>query len=164
MESRGRHLKFDEYGWEFTKKIEYKADGLGNTFYQVTRQNIIGMQDGVGFETRYFECGRGGYTTLEKHEHVHIVMALRGHGKAIIGQEVYELKPYDFVIVPPWTPHQFINTSIKAFGFICCVNVCRDKYTLLTEEEVNQLHHIKDVHEYIKIPEGYFKNRPSFKE
>jgi ribulose-bisphosphate carboxylase large chain len=32
------------------------------------------------FHVRYFEIAPGGYSTLEKHEHEHVVIPIRGRG------------------------------------------------------------------------------------
>src|SRR6266704_5039384 len=50
----------------------------------VTRQALLG--DGTGeepftFVTRYFEIQPGGYSTLERHQHPHAVVVLRGRGR-----------------------------------------------------------------------------------
>ena len=42
----------------------------------------------LGCELRYFEMAPGGYSTLERHEHMHAVMILRGHGHCLLGGEV----------------------------------------------------------------------------
>ena len=39
-------------------------------------------------ELRYFEMAPGGYSTLERHEHVHAVLILRGRGHCLVGAEV----------------------------------------------------------------------------
>ena len=58
-------------------------------------------------ELRYFEIAPGGYSTLERHEHVHAVMILRGQGRCLVGGEVRSVAPLDLVSVPPMTWHQF---------------------------------------------------------
>ena len=49
------------------------------------------------FEVRYFEIAPGGFSSLEKHAHVHAVFAVRGRGRALVGDEVVELTPLDLV-------------------------------------------------------------------
>ena len=90
-EERSIYRAFHDFRWEGVNKIAYKNQGTGNTFYNVDRQNIISSADCVDFDVRYFECGPKGFTTLEKHEHVNIVMIARGSGSVIIRDKVFEV-------------------------------------------------------------------------
>jgi len=150
------HIQFKQYGWDAVSRVAYKHQDECQTFYRVERQNIISSDDGVEFDVRYFECGSDGYTTLEKHQHTHIVMIARGHGRVIIGQNVYAAEPFDFFIIPEWHPHQLINAGEEPFGFFCTVNAQRDRFKLLPQEETERLKHNKGIKDVIKIPEGYF--------
>jgi S-methyl-1-thioxylulose 5-phosphate methylthiotransferase len=87
------------------------------------------------FELRYFELAPGGYSSIEKHQHIHLIIVLRGRGKALIGAEVVDLAPYDLAYVPPATPHRWINDSEEPFGFLCPVNAPRDAPQPLSDEE-----------------------------
>ena len=148
-------VKFDQFEWDGVSKAEYKQQAENQTFYRVTRQNIISSEDGVDFEVRYFECDSLGYTTLEKHQHTHVVMIARGCGRVIIRQHIYDAKPFDYFLIPEWQPHQLINAAEEPFGFFCTVNARRDKFTLLTREETETLKQNKQIKDIIKIPEGY---------
>ena len=61
--------------WDATPVLEYKTQG--SHFQGVTRQYLFSGPD-MGFEWRYFEVEAGGYSSLERHEHVHAVMIVRG--------------------------------------------------------------------------------------
>ena len=78
----------------------------------------------------------GGYSTLERHEHVHAVMILRGRGHCLVGARCARSKPHDLVTMPPWTWHQFRATAGEPLGFLCMVNAVRDKPQLPSEEEL----------------------------
>ena len=80
----------------------------------------------AGFELRYFEIAPGGYSSLEKHEHVHVVFTARGAGQALIGDQVVDLNHLDLVETPPWAPHRWINPGDEPFGFLCTVEGIRD--------------------------------------
>lgn len=149
--------KFRDFKWDNVKMINYKPENGPTTFFNVTRQNIVEANEEIGFDVRYFECGPGGYTTLEKHSHVHVVMALRGQGNIIVGQEIIEAKPFDLVIINAWTPHQLINTGNEPFGFICSVNGQRDKFQLLKKDEIDELERDNKFKETVRIPDKYFE-------
>jgi mannose-6-phosphate isomerase-like protein (cupin superfamily) len=154
-----------DFIWENIKMIDYKSvdDDTLETFYNVTRQNLVeaSKEDDIGFDLRYFECGKHGFTTLEKHEHAHIVMVIRGVGKIVVGKKVYDVKPFDLVIIPPWEPHQLINNDVEPFGFLCTVNGIRDKFKLLNKDEIDSLKENKETLGVIKVPESYYSSLES---
>ena len=84
----------------------------------------------------YFEMAPGGYSTLERHEHVHAVLILRGRGHCLVGSEVRAVAPNDLVYIPSMTWHQFRATQGEPLGFLCMVNAERDKPQLPTPTEL----------------------------
>jgi quercetin dioxygenase-like cupin family protein len=113
------------YTWERVAVHPYKDDGRA-LFRDVTRQILFSRPDIAG-ELRYFEVAPGGHSTLERHEHVHGVLILRGRGKALVGGEVLTLDTTDLVTVPPMTWHQFRAAPDAPLGFLCMVDAVRDK-------------------------------------
>ena len=106
----------------------------------VSRQTITsGPLEQCGFEVRYFEVEPGGYTRLERHEHVHSVTALRGHGYAIVGKEVHPISGHDHIYVPPMTLHQFVNDGDEPFGILCVVDADRDRPQLPEQNDLDAL-------------------------
>ena len=81
----------------------------------------------------------GGYSTLERHEHMHGVLILRGSGHCLVGDEVKSLGTNDLVTVPPMAWHQFRATKGEPLGFLCMVNAQRDKPQLPTADDLAQL-------------------------
>jgi quercetin dioxygenase-like cupin family protein len=122
------------FRWEGIEEREYNA-GAGRA---VTR-HVLAAPAGASFQVRYFEVAPGGATNLEKHEHVHVVMALRGRGRALIGREVVELAPFDVVETPPLAPHRWINDGDEPFGFLCTVDADRDRPQPLSDEAIEAL-------------------------
>jgi quercetin dioxygenase-like cupin family protein len=111
--------------------MHYKQDGSA-PFRDVSRQVLFG-DDTLAAQLRYFEVAPGGYTTLERHEHTHAVLVLRGGGRALVGEAVFELAEHDLVTVPPLTWHQFRAPSDRPLGFLCMVNAERDRPQLPDE-------------------------------
>ena len=124
---------FENFSWEGVNVKKYKADD--GSWLGVRRYEIV-KTDKIHF--RYFEIDEGGYSTLEKHEHEHIVMCIRGSGIVVFGSEFRRMKPYDVVHIKSWQVHQFIADK-EIFGFVCVVPAKRDKPTKLSEEEINEL-------------------------
>ena len=90
-------------------------------------------------QLRYFEVAPGGWTTLERHEHVHNVMVIRGRGRALIGDQVHALAQNDLVSVPPLTWHQFHAAPDEPLGFLCLVDRERDRPQLPSAQEAAAL-------------------------
>jgi mannose-6-phosphate isomerase-like protein (cupin superfamily) len=112
------------FRWDGVPVLAYKSDQT--QFRDVTRQ-VLFEGDGLGCELRYFEIEPGGWSTLERHRHVHAVLVLRGEGQALVGREVLDLSPHDLVRVPPLAWHQFRATRGVPFGFLCLVECGRDR-------------------------------------
>ena len=117
--------------------LAYKEDD--GTFRSVTRQTLTDAEHGQGVSMRYFEVGPGGHTTLEKHEHTHIVIPIRGAGSCLVGSEIIELNLNDVVFVESWGWHQFRATETEPLGFLCSVTSDRDRPVRPTAEEIAQL-------------------------
>jgi quercetin dioxygenase-like cupin family protein len=114
------------FRWEGVEARAYKEEKEA-TFRDVTRQVLFGREQGLPFELRYFEVGPGGHTTLERHEHPHAVVVVRGKGRVLIGEEVRAVGPHDLVDVPSGTWHQFRAAHDEPLGFLCLVSVERDR-------------------------------------
>jgi mannose-6-phosphate isomerase-like protein (cupin superfamily) len=125
------------YRWEGVELLPYKEDERA-LFQAITRQVLFSDSELAG-ELRYFEMAPGGYSTLERHEHMHGVMIFRGRGHCLIGGEVRPVQTGDLVTVPPWTWHQFRATVGEPLGFLCMVNAVRDKPQLPTDADLAEL-------------------------
>jgi len=126
-----------DYHWEGVDCVPYKDDGRA-LFKTVTRQVLFSDPELSG-ELRHFEVAPGGFSTLERHEHMHAVLILRGRGHCLVGSEVRRVELHDLVTVPPRTWHQFRATLDEPLGFLCMVNAGRDKPQLPTIEDVAAL-------------------------
>jgi quercetin dioxygenase-like cupin family protein len=126
-----------DYRWDGVEQLPYKEDDRA-LFKSITRQ-VLFSDSALNGELRYFEMAAGGFSTLERHEHMHAVLILRGRGHCLIGREVKSLETRDLVTVPPLTWHQFRATKGEPLGFLCMVNAQRDKPQLPTAEDLAQL-------------------------
>jgi quercetin dioxygenase-like cupin family protein len=113
------------YRWQDVDLLAYKQDPDA-PFRDVTRQTLFRRDDLAG-ELRYFEVAPGGYSTLERHRHVHAVLVLRGRGACLVGDAVHALDERDLVTIPAGTWHQFRATRDAPLGFLCMVDAARDK-------------------------------------
>lgn len=124
----------DTFSWEGVDTLVYKQDG--SPFKDVTRQVLFDGAFDIPCQFRYFEVKPGGYSTLEHHEHTHMVMIFRGHGQCLLGDEIRDVKVGDFIEIPSHTVHQFRANQGDYVGFLCLVNINRDKVKVVTPEEM----------------------------
>jgi quercetin dioxygenase-like cupin family protein len=123
----------EDFRWDGVELRPYK-DEAAAPFKAISRQELF-ADPPLGCQLRYFEMQAGGYSTLERHEHVHAVMILRGRGQCLVGEEVRAVKPFDLISIPAWTWHQVRATESEPFGFLCMVNAERDRPQLPSEAE-----------------------------
>ena len=135
--TRTPHRRAQDYRWDEVELRPYKEDARA-LFRDITRQLLFSDPE-LASELRYFEVAPEGFSTLERHAHMHAVLVLRGHGHCLIGNEVRRLSPHDLVTVPPWTWHQFRATAGESLGFLCMVNAARDKPALPSDADLTAL-------------------------
>jgi quercetin dioxygenase-like cupin family protein len=138
---------FRDFRWDEVEHRPYKDEGAA-PFKAISRQALFD-EPALGCELRYFEMEAGGHSTLERHEHMHAVMILRGRGHCLIGETVRPVQPYGLVTIPAWTWHQFRATEGETFGFLCMVNRLRDKPQLPTEQDLEALTQNPDVADFL---------------
>ena len=126
-----------DYRWEGVAELPYKEDDRA-LFKSITRQ-VLFADPALAGELRYFEMAAGGFSTLERHEHMHAVLILRGRGHCLVGREVKAVETRDLVTVPALTWHQFRATLGEPLGFLCMVNAERDKPQLPSAAEMASL-------------------------
>ncbi len=123
--------------WDGVERMPYKEEGSA-PFRSISRQ-LLFSDPSLSCELRYFEIAAGGYSTLERHQHTHAVMILRGRGRCLLADAIHEVSPHDLVTIPAWTWHQFRADGQAPMGFLCMVNQTRDKPVLPTEEELRAM-------------------------
>ena len=131
-----RQAKSD-FRWEGVERRPYKEDDQA-LFNAISRQVLFSDPNSAA-ELRYFEVAPGGFSTLERHEHMHGVLILRGSGHCLVGDAVKSLGTNDLVTVPPMAWHQFRATKGEPLGFLCMVNAERDRPQLPSADDVARL-------------------------
>jgi mannose-6-phosphate isomerase-like protein (cupin superfamily) len=131
------------FAWDGVDRLTYRQDARA-CFRAISRQ-VLFSDPNLMAELRYFEVAPGGFSTLERHQHVHAVLVLRGRGHCLVGTAVMRLEPHDLINVPPWAWHQFRATLGEPLGFLCLVNAERDKPQLPSGDELAHLQAIPEV-------------------
>lgn len=143
------HLRFLEgFRWEGVDVRAYKTDASG--FRGISRQVLFDGSENLNSEIRYFEILAQGFSSLEKHRHEHAVIVIRGSGRALVGENILTLKPFDVVLVPGMTWHQFRADSHDPLGFICTVDCHRDQPKKPTKKELDQLRQSVEIAQFIR--------------
>lgn len=139
--------RFTDFGWENVPVLAYKE---GGPYKGVTRQILFEGQDALPAQWRYFEVERGGHSTLERHEHLHYVLILRGKGRCLVGGEVSDIAEHDLIEVPSLQWHQFRAADDAPLGFLCLVPASRDKPQLPNADDLAQLRKVEAVGQFIR--------------
>ncbi len=138
----------DGFRWDAVSHQPYKQDGSA-PFKDISRQ-VLFHEDSLACELRYFEMDSNGYSTLERHEHAHGVMILRGSGECLVGDEVRRVSQFDLVSIPSMLWHQFRATNGEPLGFLCMVNTQRDRPQLPSEDDLNRLKSIPPIARFLE--------------
>jgi quercetin dioxygenase-like cupin family protein len=138
------------YRWEGVDSLPYREDE--QTRFRAISRQVLFSDPALAAELRYFEVAPGGFSSLERHQHAHAVLVLRGRGQCLIGREVRHLEPHDLVTVPPWTWHQFRATTEEPLGFLCMVNVDRDRPQLPSDEDLANLQRDPSIAAFLRDP------------
>jgi quercetin dioxygenase-like cupin family protein len=133
--------------WADVETMAYKQDAAA-PFRDVTRQ-VLFADPRLGCEWRYFEVAEGGYSTLERHQHVHAVMIHRGRGQCLVGEAISDVAAGDLVFIPPLTWHQFRANAGDLLGFLCLVNAERDRPQLPGPDDLAALRRVEAVARFI---------------
>ncbi len=121
-----------DFTWRGIKDAPYKAEDCG--WSHIIRRVLIGSHgESAKFHVRYFEISPGGFSSLEKHMHEHVVVCVKGEGVVRTGKTKRGMGFMDILYISPDTVHQFINPFQNPFGFLCIVNSKRDKPEVLAK-------------------------------
>lgn len=124
-----RGLLRHEPGFEWNDRpSERYKDTEDLPFRGVRRVELMGKNgEQMNFDLRYFELAPGGYTSLEKHLHTHVIIGARGAGELVRNGDREPLAAHDIAYIEPLAVHQLVNAGDEPFGFYCLVDRDRDR-------------------------------------
>ena len=102
-------------------------------------------------QLRYFEIAPGGHSTLERHEHIHVVMIIRGKGEVLVDERIESITQFDVVTIDPQTWHQFQANRGETLGFLCLVSCERDRPHRPDTREIEQLLRNTSISHFVKL-------------
>lgn len=139
--------RFNAFGWENLPVLSYKE---GGPYKDVTRQILFEGAESLPVQWRYFEVQPGGHSTLERHEHIHWVLILRGRGACLVGDEITDIAEHDLVEIAPLQWHQFRAAEDAPLGFLCLVAAERDRPQLPSEDDLAGLRRDTKIADFIR--------------
>lgn len=135
MDNRSKVIKSNHFQWEGVEKKVYKTNT--NNFKDIHRYSLLGEEiTDLKFQTRYFEIKPGGFSSLEKHQHPHSVVIIRGSGTVVLDNELHPVQSHDVVYIAPEVIHQFHADRNEDLGFICVVDRDRDRPVIPDDEVI----------------------------
>jgi len=141
-----QHL--ENYQWDKIPILPYKEEGY--SYKSITRQVLCeGLAD-IPCQLRYFEIAPEGHSTLEHHQHAHLVIIFRGEGEALLEQKIHTVHERDVITIPAHTWHQFRASKGTTLGFLCMVNIERDRPILPAEDDLELLRQDPDIAAFIR--------------
>jgi mannose-6-phosphate isomerase-like protein (cupin superfamily) len=140
--------RFNAFGWENVPVLSYKE---GGPYKDVTRQILFEGAESLPVQWRYFEVQPGGHSTLERHEHIHWVLILRGRGACLVGDEISDIAEHDLVEIAPLQWHQFRAAEDAPLGFLCLVAAERDRPQLPGTDDLAVMRQDARIADFIRI-------------
>jgi ribulose-bisphosphate carboxylase large chain len=117
-----------DFRWKGIRAERYKKEEGTKNWANIIRNVLIGNRgESTKFHLRYFEISPKGFSSLEWHNHEHVVICIRGKGNILLGNKWVKIGYLDTVYIAPKTIHQLKNPYNEPFGFFCIVNAKRDK-------------------------------------
>lgn len=119
-----------DFVWRDAPRTAYKSGG--DHWKGVSRTELVAeaATPELPFHVRYFEIEPGGFTSLERHQHEHVVLVTRGRGTVLLGEASNEIGAGDMVRVASGERHQFRAARSEILGFYCIVAADRDRPVL----------------------------------
>jgi mannose-6-phosphate isomerase-like protein (cupin superfamily) len=79
--------------------------------FSVIARELVGADHGVGLCILFVDAQPGQGPGLHKHPYEEVFIVQEGQGTFTVGDEELELRAGDIAIVPPDTPHRFVNSG-----------------------------------------------------
>lgn len=109
-------------------KIPAEKVEAGSATY---RQVLIGPDEGPNFAMRRFIMEPGGGIPSHTNTVEHEQYVLRGRARIGIGDEVFEVKADNVLLIPAGVPHWYEVLGDENFEFLCMVPNRDDKISLV---------------------------------
>jgi quercetin dioxygenase-like cupin family protein len=113
-----------------TEEIEATEVAAGTG---TSKQVLIAAEEGPHFAMRRFVMQPGGGMPNHTNQVEHEQYVLQGHAQIGIGDQVFEVKAGDAVLIPALVPHGYKNIGDEPFVFLCLVPNKPDEIVILDE-------------------------------
>jgi quercetin dioxygenase-like cupin family protein len=113
-----------------SQDVEVKNVAVGK---DTTIRVLITAQEGPNFAMRKYCMQSGGGIPRHTNTVEHEQYVLRGEATITLGDETYQVKPGDVVLIPEGVVHSYQNTGAEPFEFLCIIPNKEDKITMVNE-------------------------------
>lgn len=96
-------------------------------------QVLIGPEDAPNFAMRKFSMEPGGGMPKHANTIEHEQYVLTGQARVGIGEEVYQVKAGDVLLIPAGMPHWYKAEGDEPFKFLCVVPNAPDSVEIIEE-------------------------------
>jgi mannose-6-phosphate isomerase-like protein (cupin superfamily) len=79
--------------------------------FSAIAHELVGTDHGVGITVLIVDAPPGRGPELHKHPYEEILIVQEGEGTFVVGDEELVVRAGEVAIVPPDTPHKFVNTG-----------------------------------------------------
>lgn len=111
----------------------------------VTKQVLIGPDQGPNFALRKFSMQPGGGMPLHTNTVEHQQYVLGGRARVVIGEDTLEVGKDDVVFIPGGVPHSYRTLGEETFEFLCIVPNLPDETVILGTRDPEEGHSLEHV-------------------
>lgn len=110
--------------------VEVKNVAAGK---DTTIRVLISAQEGPNFAMRKYHMASGGGIPRHTNTVEHEQYVLHGEATITLGDETYQVKAGDVVLIPEGVVHSYQNMGKEPFEFLCVIPNREDKITMVNE-------------------------------
>jgi quercetin dioxygenase-like cupin family protein len=111
----------------------------------ITKQVLIGPEQGPNFALRKFSMQPGGGMPLHTNTVEHEQYVLGGRARVVIGDQVLEVRGDDVVFIPKGVPHSYQTLGNEPFEFLCIVPNLPDETVIVGLDDGGDGPHLEHV-------------------
>ncbi len=87
----------------------------------VAMKMLLSPEESPHFAMRNFTIEAGGHMPLHTNTVEHEQYVLSGRAKVIVGDEIFEAKAGDVLMIPAGVPHSYETIGDETYSFLCLV-------------------------------------------
>ncbi|KIM10978.1 MAG: cupin [Sulfuricurvum sp. PC08-66] len=98
----------------------------------VSMKMLLSPDESPHFAMRNFRIEAGGHMPLHTNTVEHEQYVISGRARVVVGEESFEAKSGDVLLIPAGVPHSYETLGDEAYSFLCLVPKAPDTIALLS--------------------------------